>query len=230
MKKYEKLKIIIKGETINLCKPTVNFARGDIWYKWLNNPLITRNLSSDYKKLNNTPHKQLKYFLKEKNKRIILIISTKNNIYKGVVSLSKFKKIHGSCEIALITDPNIEPQLAPFAGLEAIALMTQFAFEKIKIKQINGAGNINLKNWQQRMELFGYKFEGLIKLKNNFDYTVKCKYQDYKIIKKNRGKYWDNLKMIKKRIRKLPKNSFQKKYIKLNLDEKEKYYSDIFKK
>ena len=166
MKKYEKLKIIIKGETINLCKPTVNFARGDIWYKWLNNPLITRNLSSDYKKLNNTPHKQLKYFLKEKNKRIILIISTKNNIYKGVVSLSKFKKIHGSCEIALITDPNIEPQLAPFAGLEAIALMTQFAFEKIKIKQINGAGNINLKNWQQRMELFGYKFEGLIKLKN----------------------------------------------------------------
>ena len=60
------------------------------------------------------------------------------------------------------------------------------------------------------MELFGYKFKGLIKLKNNFDYTVNCKYEDYKIIKKSRGKYWDNLKMMKKRIRNLPKNSFQK--------------------
>lgn len=229
MKKNQKLEIILKGEIVNLCKPSVNFAKGDTWYKWLNNPYITKNLSSNYKKFNNTPHKQLKYFLQEKNKRVILIISTKSNIYKGVVSLSNFKKTHGSCEIALITDPKIETHLAPFAGLEAIALMSQYAFEKIKIKQINGAGNINLKNWQQRMELFGYKFQGLIKLKNNFDYIVNCKYQDYKIIKKIRGKYWDSLRMMKKRIRRLPKNSFQKKYIKLNLNEKEKYYKNIFK-
>ena len=230
MKKNEKLSIILKGETINLCKPTANFARGDIWFKWLNNPSIIKNLSSVYKKLNNTPQKQLRYFLKEKNKRIILIISTKDDIYKGAISLSNFKKNDRSCEIALITDPKIEPHLAPFSGLEAIALMTQYAFEKIKIRQINGAGSVKLKNWQQRMELFGYKFKDLIKLKNNFDYTVNCKYEDYKIIKKGRGKYWDNLKMMKKRIRKLPKNSFQKKYIKLNLVEKSKYYDDVFKK
>ena len=229
MRKNQKLKIILKGETVNLCKPSMNFAKGDIWYKWLNNPFITKNLSSDYKKFKNTPQKQLKYFLKEKNKRTILIISTKNNIYKGVVSLSNYRKIYKSREIALITDAKIESNLAPFAGLEAIALMTQYAFEKIKIRQINGAGNINLKNWQQRMELFGYKFQGLNKLKNNYDYKVSCKYQDYKMIKKIRGKFWDNLKMMKKRIKKLPKNSFQKKYLELNLNEKEKYYNDIFK-
>ena len=28
-----KLKVIIKGETINLCQPTKKFAVGDIWYK-----------------------------------------------------------------------------------------------------------------------------------------------------------------------------------------------------
>ena len=128
-----KLKIIMKGEIINLCLPTLEFAKGDVWYKWLNRPIIIKNLSYHYRKLNNTKKKQKKFFLKIKNERVLLVISTKKHIYKGVVSLSNINKNQRTCDIALISDPTIEPDLAPFAGLEAIALMTTYAFDKINI-------------------------------------------------------------------------------------------------
>ena len=79
MFKYKHLKVVIKGETINLCKPTLEFAKHSEWYSWLNDNFIKRNLSKIYQKNKNTKKKQIKFFLKEKNKRIILIISTKNN-------------------------------------------------------------------------------------------------------------------------------------------------------
>lgn len=224
----EKLKILIKGDIVNLCKPTLKFAKGDIWFKWLNNKIIVKNLHKNYKKLDNTRKKQTNFFLKENKKRLILIISTKNHNYKGVVSLSNFNKINRTCEIALITDSKIEPELAPYAGLESVALITEYAFKKLNIKTINGAGKISLKNWQQRMELFGYKFKNLTNSKKELIYNISCSYKDYRKIILKRKKLWDNLSSMKKRIKQLPVNSFQKKYLKLNTVDKELYYKKIF--
>ena len=156
-----KLKILIKGETINLSIPTVEFARKSNWYKWLNDTNITKFLGVNYKNYKNTPKKQEKFFIKEKKKRFFLIISTKKNIYKGVVSLSNINKKKHTCDIALITDVNVEPELSAYAGIEAIARMTDYAFKKMNIKKICGAGNIKVRNWQQRMELFGYRIDSI---------------------------------------------------------------------
>lgn len=229
-----KLKIIIKGDIINLCLPTIEFARGDIWYKWLNKPIIIKNLKNHYSKLDNTKKKQEKFFLTNKNKRIMFVISTKNHIYKGIVSLSYINKDQKTCEIGLISDPTIEPYLAPYAGLEAIALMTTYAFDKMKMKKINGAGNLNLKGWQQRMELFGYEFNFFEKnfdkkkYKKKLNYFVSCNYENYKYLRKKRGKLWDNLSKMKLRIKKLPKISFQDIHLKLINQKKILYYKKIF--
>ena len=228
-----KLKILIKGETINLCLPTLKFAKGDVWYNWLNKPIIIKNLSNQYRKLNNTKKKQEKFFLANKNGRELLVISTKNHIHKGIVSLSNINKNQRTCDIALISDPTIEPNIAPYAGLEAIALMTTYAFDKMNMKKINGAGNLNLKRWQQRMELFGYQFNFFeknlekIKYKNKLNYIVSCNYEDYKYLKKKRGKLWDNLTKMKSRIEKLPKASFQDIYMNLINKKKIDYYKNI---
>ena len=210
------LKILTKGETVNLCLPTLRFAKGDIWYKWLNKPIMIKNLSSHYENLDNTKHKQERFFILNKNKRVMRVISTKNNIYKGIVSLSNIDQNRKTCEIAIISDPTIDPELAPFAGLEAIALLSEYAFHKMKMKEIIGAGNLNLKRWQQRMELLGYKFnffkEDSSRSKNDqnkLEYCISCSYDDYKFLKKKRGKLWDSLKKMKLRIYKLPKTSFQ---------------------
>ena len=58
----KKLKIFIKGETINLCKPTLEFARKSNWYKWLNNPKITKNLGRKYNSYINTPKNRRNFF------------------------------------------------------------------------------------------------------------------------------------------------------------------------
>ena len=86
----DKLKIAIMGETINLCTPTKKFAGGDIWYKWLNDRAMNKHLDKKYRTYKNTKEKQVEFFVNhKKEKRKIFIISTKNHIYKGVVSLSR---------------------------------------------------------------------------------------------------------------------------------------------
>ena len=65
----QKLKVLLKGQTINLCKPTSQFAGGDIWYKWLNNPTIIRNLEDTYKRSRNTKKKQINFFKNQKKKK-----------------------------------------------------------------------------------------------------------------------------------------------------------------
>ena len=79
------------------------------------------------------PQKQIKFFRESKKNRLLLIISTKSKVYKGVVSLSNIDEKRKTCDIAVISDPSIEPSLAPFVGLEAIAIITNHAFEKLKI-------------------------------------------------------------------------------------------------
>ena len=221
------LKIILKGETINLCEPTIKFAGGDIWYKWINDPTMNRHINKKFRKNKNTRKKQIKFFVNHKKEnRKIFIISTKNHIYKGVVSLSKIDNIKKTCDIAVLTDTKIEPFLAPYAGLEAIALISHYAFSKHKLKRIDCGFKINQKNWFQRMELLGYKyfFRSRYNSKSyssimadkkmgnakavNTTYFSSLSYEDFKFVKKKRGKLWDSLNLMKKRISKLPKKSF----------------------
>jgi len=230
-----KLKVFIEGENINLSKPTLEFAKSSNWYSWLNDKIIIKHLHEHYKKERNTPAKQVKFFLSERNKRFILIISTKNHVYKGVISLSNINKVRNSCELALITDTNIEPHLAPYAALEAIARITEYGFENLNIKKIIADGKIDLKNWRQRMELFGYKLVSITddnymyKKKLPSSYVSSCSYEDYNNIKKKRFSFWDNLKKMKNRINKLPKKKFVDIYLKFLSNHKENYYKKIFK-
>lgn len=230
----KKLKVFIKGETINLSKPTLEFAKKSNWYSWLNDPSIIKYLSDEYKKKKNTPTKQAKFYLKERSKRFTLIISSKKDIYKGVVSLSNFNKSRNSCEIAIITDSKIDPYLSPYAALEAIARITDYAFTKLGVREINSIGKIDTNLWFQRMELFGYKLISIIdhhyinRKKKSPLYISSCTYEDFKEIKKNRKKLWDNLKLLKKRINRLPKKSFYDEYFEFKVNKKEKYYKKIF--
>ena len=74
----EKLKIVLSGETINLCEPTLKFAGGNVWFKWINNPEMNRHLNKKYRKKKNTKKKQIRFFINhKKEKRKIFIIYTK---------------------------------------------------------------------------------------------------------------------------------------------------------
>lgn len=229
------LKIFIKGETIDLCKPTIKFAKESSWYSWFNKDYIVRYLSHHYKEKNNTPKKQVEFLRSTKKNRFILILRTKDKLYKGVVSLSFIDNKTKTCDIAVVTDVNIDPKNSPYAPLEAVARLTQYAFDNMKMKKISGAAVFALRKWQQRMELFGYKIETL-----KFDryainselynlHYVSCTYEDYLKIKKNRsGFFWDDLKKMKIRIAKLPKITFRDRLVDFMKKRRDKYYNKLF--
>jgi len=226
------LDIFIKGETIDLCIPTVDFSRESSWYSWFNNSKITRYLEQGI--FPNTPADQEDFFIKQKANRLMLIIATKKNQYKGVVSLSSINLQKKTCDIAIVIDSSIEAKLSSYSALEAIALLTEHAFNNMGMLRISAGQHVDLQGWQQRMELVGYKLEGrhnskFIKGHEVADMvSISCAYSDFLFLTKKRGSLWDNLESMKARISKLPDHTFGEKLKDFFDSERVKYYEELF--
>ncbi len=226
------LDVFISGETIDLCVPTSVFAVESAWYSWFNDSKITRYL--EYGSFPNTPAKQEQFFLKEKKNRLILIIRSKKNQYKGVVSLSSINLENKTCEIAIVIDSSVEMRLSSYSALEAIALITEHGFKNMGMLRISAGQHIDLKGWQQRMELVGYKLEGIHDGKFIKGHevaatvSISCIYSDFLYLTKIRGSLWDGFEKMKLRISKLPARTFSEKLKEFYDSERADYYSKIF--
>ena len=119
-------------------------------------------------------------------------------------------------------------------ALESICRITEHAFTILGLKRIDSSQHILLYRWQQRLELLGYKVEGIKKngfIKGNEINDIVMlgvTLDDYMEIKKIRGKYWDTSDLMRSRIDKLPKKSFYQKLSELIKIEGIKYYNDLF--
>lgn len=227
----EKLDIFIAGETIDLCIPTAEFAKHSVWYSWFNKPNITRFLDQGI--FPNTREKQEDFFLSQDEDRLMFIISNKTN-YLGIVSLSHIDLIRKTCDLAIVVDGSIDKRQSSYIALEAIARITQYAFEVIGLNRISAGQHINLAGWAQRMGLLGYKIEGIhtdkfIKGREIEDtITIACVYDTYEKILKQRGCLWDSKEQFKSRFKRLPKETFTSKLEFFFKKEGLKYYDNLF--
>jgi ribosomal-protein-alanine N-acetyltransferase len=228
----KKLDVFISGESIDLCIPTLEFAKNSQWYSWFNNKKLTRYLD-EQGLFPNTADMQVEYFNSLKQDRLTLIVSNKS-VYMGVVSLSSINMTRKTCEVATVVDPTIDIQ-SPYIVLESIALITQYAFDVLGINRISGGNHMELSGWRRRMELLGYMVEGI--KKNGFikgrevadGVTVACVYDTYQyILSKRGGILWDSKKQFEKRFKQLPEEDFTKKLNTFYSDEREKYYKKLF--
>ena len=226
------LDVFIAGELIDLCIPTEEFARESNWYSWFNNNTITKYLEQGV--FPNSPDDQVNFFKTQKSSgRLMLIISNKRN-YMGIISLSKIDLIKKTCDIALVVDSSIDKKMSPFISLEAMARVSEHAFINIGINRIEAGQHQKLKGWQQRLELLGYKLEGIHtrkfvkkrELANSV--SIACTYNDYLEIIKIRGHYWDCLDKMIKRINLLPEKSFADILNCYFSNERESYYNKVF--
>ena len=226
------LDVFISGETIDLCVPTSVFSVESAWYSWFNDSKITRYL--EHGSFPNTPAKQEQFFLKGKKNRLILIIRSKKNQYKGVVSLSSINLENKTCEIAIVIDSSVETRLSSYSALEAIALITEHGFKNMGMQRISAGQHIDLKGWQQRMELVGYKLEGIHDGKFIKGHevaaivSISCIYSDFLYLTKIRGSLWDGFEKMKLRISKLPARTFSEKLKEFYDSERADYYFKIF--
>ena len=227
-----KLDVFIEGELIDLCVPTKEFAEKSDWYSWLNDPTTTRYL--DHGLFPNNPTRQVDFYETNKNSRLILIISDKQN-YVGAVNLSSIDLTSKQAVLGMVLSRKKNFKMLPFLGLEAIARITEHAFKVMGLNRLNSGQHVDLDGWQQRKEILGYRIEGIkrkafVKGREVADIMISSLiYDDYLRIVKTRGKYWDSFEQMKQRIEKLPKDKFVNRLKNLLSEESEQYYDQVFK-
>ncbi|WP_027327688.1 GNAT family N-acetyltransferase [Helicobacter pametensis] len=224
------LDIFIEGETIDLCIPTLEFAERSDWYTWFNHPHTTMFL--EHGVFPNTKEKQIDFFKRECNERLILMIQDKKQEVIGTATIShiNYQKSYGGLGIVFKTIFRENP----LEALEAVARITEHAFIKMGLKRIEAAQHIKLIPWSHRMSLVGYRLEGI--LKNAFVKGIEvvdviriaAHYEDYqKIIAHRGGQLWDSQKQMLERLKKLPKKPIHKE-LQDFFKEHEHYYEEIF--
>jgi len=230
--KEKALDVFISGEIIDLCIPTREFINAGVWHNWFNKSKVTRYLEQGI--YPNSIEDQMQFFEMQKGQnRLTLIISNKSK-YLGVISLSSIDFNKKKCDIALVIDNAEDFRMSPYIALESMARMSEHAFIKMGMNRIEAGQHVDLVNWQQRMELLGYKLEGLHKGKfvkgREIADTVSlcCTVDSYDNIFKHRNKLWDSFHNMRQRMKLLPKLTSQDKFRDFQ-KELEEYYSVIHK-
>ncbi|NQT72707.1 MAG: hypothetical protein HQ553_08040 [Chloroflexi bacterium] len=227
----KKLDVFIQGETMDLCIPTEEFSRESKWYSWFNQAIITKYLEQGI--FPNTSEGQVEFYRSQKSTRLMLIISNKKE-YMGTVSLSAIDLAKKACSVAIVVDRAVDRQMSPFISLEAMARITEHAFNGIGLNRIEAGQHIELGGWQQRLELIGYKLEGLHINKfvkgHSIDNSVSiaCLYEDFQKIVGHRGCLWDSIENMETRYKELPKKRFVNIMSDFFQSEREDYYEKIF--
>lgn len=227
----KQLDVFIEGELIDLCIPTLEFAQKSEWYSWFNNPQLTRYLDQGH--FPNDPRKQEEFYLSEKDKRLLLIVSNKQD-YIGVISLNEIDKIKRSATMAMVLDNTRYRRMLGYISMEAIARVTEHALSTMGIDRIKSGQHIDLAGWQQRKELLGYRLEGItrntfVKGREVADVMVSSiTYEDYLTLVEKRGRYWDGIDQMRQRVKKLPKSRFIDRYKEFMEEVGNDYYDKVF--
>ena len=237
MEKYEKF---ITGETVNLVIPNKFAVNTTDWFSWFNNEKSTKYIPN-HGLFPNTRENQMQTLEKmikaNKNKTgLYLLIQKKNSDHIiGIVSLSTIDWINRSAFLAIIMAPETNRDIV-FNSLEAKALLTQHAFEKLNLNKVRTAQVIDLSDWQKYSYFFGYKVEGVMRAhykKDNKYYDMcfhSCILEDFVKMKKIFGKnIWPGKAKFFKLMLNFPKENIYKK-IKKIIDQENKKYENKIKK
>jgi RimJ/RimL family protein N-acetyltransferase len=148
--------VFIAGEKIDICAPEDDDYGH--WAQWLNDRKITAYLAQGKFPYSTTDQRAFVAKAKQDGK-FVATIKTKAGQLIGSISLSAINYEQSSCNIALICPITVKS--APLGALEAMAQVTQHAFERFGMHRV-GAGQAfpQLKKWTQRLEAIGYLAEG----------------------------------------------------------------------
>jgi RimJ/RimL family protein N-acetyltransferase len=228
-----KLELFIKGENIDLCVPNEEFAMNSRWHKWFNDPKTSRFLEQGI--FPNTKQDQISFFnsLNDQN-RLSLIISDRKH-YIGTISLSSINLYKRTADIAMLIGEKSTCKNASLFAIEAMSLITAYGFNTIGLKRISAGQHVKLTKWQVKLELLGYRVDGIktlgfIKGDEEADsVTISVVKNDFNKIVSKRGKLWDNDLAMKKRIDQMVDEPFVKKLSNFMKTVGEEYYNSVFR-
>lgn len=183
------LDVFIEGETIDLCIPTLEFAQESNWYQWFNHPQVTMFL--EHGVFPNTKEKQIEFFKRSLEDRLLFIIFNKDGKAIGSTSLMNINYKTQSAGLGVVIGLFLNKN--PLEALEAVARITEHGFCKLGLKRIEAAQHIKLIPWSHRMSLIGYRLEGIFKkafvkgIEVADTLRISANYEDYQKIISYRG-------------------------------------------
>ena len=221
----------IIGELVDLCVPNKTAILEDHWTDWFNN---TKELQGTqhgiYPNHRNTQEQILKSIEDDRSKIVLLICEKKFGKAIGVVALQNINYQARSAEIALNASSPNKVVTHAFLALEAMALITQHAFEEVGLQRVYGGQAFpTLRSWNKMTELIGYRCEGVLRRSFVRGQTVEdtlsisCLYTNYLKIKEYRGSLWGTNKIIRSAIKKQPRVSYAE-ILSSNMQELERDY------
>jgi len=204
------------------------------WFSWFNDLTVTQYLDQGI--YPNTPESQLKYLEQalEDTSRIMLLVRPKGASQAvGVVSLSSINYRKRKAEIAIVIGSYSKGR--NLYAIEAMARMTEHAFERVGMRCILGGQTWpNLKRWQQRLELLGYRCDGILRKTAVKGYHerdgafITCLLEDYLKIKELRnGIYWPGEEKMNELITSLPKIGYGELLSAFLKESQEEYFGKL---
>jgi RimJ/RimL family protein N-acetyltransferase len=154
--------VFLKGSVVDLRVPNIenDIIKGE-WHTWFNNDEVTKYLHRGV--YPNTRENQIKYVTDGLNRKdwiMLSIIDKKTGEMCGVVTLKEIDLINRVAFISIVMGNKIYTPGVPF---EAMALMTEYGFQKLNLNRIEAGQIEGLWQWVNQLTLLGYKIEGLMR-------------------------------------------------------------------
>ena len=140
-----RLDVFLSGKIILLCHPDIelDIISGE-WHSWFNDQELTKYLEHGVRSINATDEAQIIRSELAKSSNLIFAIVGKDcgKIF-GVISIKDINHLLRRGEIALVTNS----ACLPGAALEAMALMTAHAFDRLNLQKLYAGQHEGLWKW-----------------------------------------------------------------------------------
>jgi hypothetical protein len=173
------------------------------WASWFNDRSVTRFI--DQGRFPNTVEGQKSFYATAVEEgRLILLIKSKNKKLLGVINLSNINYQRLTCEVAYVCP--VKSKTARYAPLEALALITQHAFDNLNMCVVSaGHAYPGLMSWIKKTETVGYKTNGFFPQNGSngstlFDavWTSITRKRYHSLVQRRGGKLWPGEAVIAK--------------------------------
>jgi RimJ/RimL family protein N-acetyltransferase len=150
--------IFLSGKIICLRPPVLPedvYTGG--WHTWFNDPRITEHLEHGVRPISAAEEIEIIDSGSKKSSNLIFAITrTSDQKLIGTISLREINHIQRRAEIGLV----LGHDNCPGAAIEAMALLTQHAFDRLNLEKLYAGQHEDLWKWVNTLATIGYSIEG----------------------------------------------------------------------
>jgi RimJ/RimL family protein N-acetyltransferase len=148
------------GRSVYLRRPDLeqDVEQGD-WHRWFNDLTTTRYLVHGARPISRAEEVEyVRAALSSPKHLVLAVVDAATDALCGTVSLGEIDHVHRRAEISLVLGRIV--RASPSAALEAMALLSKHAFDRLNLEKLYAGQHEDLWPWINTLSLIGYELEG----------------------------------------------------------------------